>query len=179
MPEWKAKSKRNSDIKSKSIGDKHTLGSQTYMTAKRKAAKILGRELQPHEMWKQSHCRKGSRPLDKDLTYSSSLVSNVDLEENIEKENLVWVDDRAKETWDKNDGYLVKNVNDSNTLGRKEPENEKLNEIIKEILKEKEEEEKERLNGIIAELEAEKEKHKVENDAMSNRMLKIEDMLKT
>ncbi|KAD6796309.1 hypothetical protein E3N88_07205 [Mikania micrantha] len=71
-------------------------------------AKILGRELQPHEMWKQSHCRKGSRPLDKDLTYSSSLVSNVDLEENIEKENLVWVDDRAKETWDKNDGYLVK-----------------------------------------------------------------------
>ncbi|KAL8199652.1 hypothetical protein R6Q57_013220 [Mikania cordata] len=75
-------------------------------------AKILGRELQPHEMWKQSRCRKGSRPLDKDLTCSSSLVSNVDLKENIEEENLVWVDDRAKETW-----------------------NEKLNEIIKEILK--------------------------------------------
>ncbi|KAL8257619.1 hypothetical protein R6Q59_029660 [Mikania micrantha] len=37
--------------------------------------------------------------------------------------------------------------------------NEKLNENIKEIPKEKEEE-KERLNGIIAELEAEKEKHK-------------------
>ncbi|KAL8238030.1 hypothetical protein R6Q59_015874 [Mikania micrantha] len=56
--------------------------------------------------------------------------------------------------------------------------NEKLNEIIKEILKEKEEE-KERLNGIIAELEAEKEKHKEEKEAMSNRMSKIEDMLKT
>ncbi|KAL8255309.1 hypothetical protein R6Q59_033530 [Mikania micrantha] len=60
-----------------------------------------------------------------------------------------------------------------------EPElNEKLNEIIKEILKEKEEE-KERLNGIIVELEAEKEKHKKEKEAMSNRMSKIEDMLKT
>ncbi|KAL8244326.1 hypothetical protein R6Q59_010584 [Mikania micrantha] len=118
-------------------------------------AKILGRELQPHEMWKQSHCRKGSRPMDKDLSSSSSHVSDVDSEENIEEENLVWVDERAKETW-----------------------NEKLNEIIKEILKEKEEE-KERLNGIIAELEAEKEKHKEEKEAMSNRMSKIEDMLKT
>ncbi|KAD6454759.1 hypothetical protein E3N88_09465 [Mikania micrantha] len=98
-PEWKAKSQRNTDIKSKSIGGKHTLGSQSYMTAKRKAAKILGRELQPHEMWKQSHCRKGSRPLDKDLSSSSSRVSDVDFEEDIEEENLVWVDERAKETW--------------------------------------------------------------------------------
>ncbi|KAL8260505.1 hypothetical protein R6Q59_028458 [Mikania micrantha] len=56
--------------------------------------------------------------------------------------------------------------------------NEKLNGIIKKILKEKEEE-KERLNGIIAELEAEKEKHKAEKDAMSNRMSKSENMLKT
>ncbi|KAL8254580.1 hypothetical protein R6Q59_032801 [Mikania micrantha] len=48
--------------------------------------------------------------------------------------------------------------------------NEKLNEIIKELVKEKEEE-KERLNGIIAELEAEKEKHKMKKDAMSNRIL--------
>ncbi|KAL8257380.1 hypothetical protein R6Q59_029421 [Mikania micrantha] len=55
--------------------------------------------------------------------------------------------------------------------------NEKLNKIIKDILKEKEE--NERLNGIIAELEAEKEKHKTKKDAMSNRMSKIEDMLKT
>ncbi|KAL8237028.1 hypothetical protein R6Q59_018109 [Mikania micrantha] len=55
--------------------------------------------------------------------------------------------------------------------------NEKLNKIIKDLVKEKEE--KERLNGIIAELEAEKEKHKMEKDVMSNRMPKIEDMLKT
>ncbi|KAL8209183.1 hypothetical protein R6Q57_008595 [Mikania cordata] len=46
------------------------------------------------------------------------------------------------------------------------------------ILKEKEEE-KERLNGIIAELESEKEKRKAEKEAMSNRMSKIVDMLKT
>ncbi|KAL8244132.1 hypothetical protein R6Q59_010390 [Mikania micrantha] len=56
--------------------------------------------------------------------------------------------------------------------------NEKLNEIIQEILKEKKKE-KERLNRIIAELEAEKEKQKEEKEAMSNRMSKIEDMLKT
>ncbi|KAL8242068.1 hypothetical protein R6Q59_012370 [Mikania micrantha] len=55
--------------------------------------------------------------------------------------------------------------------------NEKLNKIIKDLVKEKEE--KERLNGIIAELEVEKEKHKMEKDVMSNRMPKIEDMLKT
>ncbi|KAL8239424.1 hypothetical protein R6Q59_015991 [Mikania micrantha] len=174
-------------------------------------AKILGRELQPHETWKQSHCRKGSRPLDKDLSSSSSHVSDVDPKENIEEENLEWVDESAKETWVKYDGYLVEKygdehgnhpkfdevlwsraagsknkrkvyglscVNDSNAHGRQNPKNEKLNEIIKGILKEKEEE-KERLNGIIAELEAEKEKHKEEKEAMSNRMLKIEDMLKT
>ncbi|KAD6796764.1 hypothetical protein E3N88_07660 [Mikania micrantha] len=111
-PEWKTKSKRNSDIKSKSIGGKCTLVSQIYMTAKRKVAKILGRELQPHEMWKQSHCQKGSRPLDKDLSCSSSLVSDVDSEENIEEENLVWVDDRANETWDEYDGYLVEKYGD-------------------------------------------------------------------
>ncbi|KAL8209252.1 hypothetical protein R6Q57_008664 [Mikania cordata] len=111
--------------------------------------------MQPHEMWKQSHFRKGSRPLDKDVSCSSLLVSDVDSEENIEEENLVWVDDRGEETWDKYDGYLVEkygdergkrpkfdkdlwsraagsknkgkvyglsSVNDSKTLGRKDPE---------------------------------------------------------
>ncbi|KAL8205380.1 hypothetical protein R6Q57_008931 [Mikania cordata] len=34
-------------------------------------------------------------------------VSDVDSEENIEEENLVWVDESAKETWVKYDGYLV------------------------------------------------------------------------
>ncbi|KAL8249601.1 hypothetical protein R6Q59_006469 [Mikania micrantha] len=154
---------------------------------------------------------KGSRPLDKDLSCSSSQVTDVDSEDNVEEENLVWVDDRAKETWDKYDEYLVEkygderinhpkfdedlwsraagskykgkvyglsNSSDPSAHGRKDAENEKLNEIIKELVKEKEEE-KERLNGIIAELEAEKEKHKMEKEAMSNRMSKIEDMLKT
>ncbi|KAL8267315.1 hypothetical protein R6Q59_004659 [Mikania micrantha] len=78
--------------------------------AKRKA--ILGRELQPHEMWKQSHCRKGSKPMDKDLSSVSSHVSDVDSEENIEEENLVWVDERANETWAKYDGYLVEKYED-------------------------------------------------------------------
>ncbi|KAL8245680.1 hypothetical protein R6Q59_006896 [Mikania micrantha] len=64
--------------------------------------------------------------------------------------------------------YFITSYAKDRTLRYVNPENEKLNEIIKGILKEKEE--KERLNGIIAELEAEKEKHKAEKDAMSNRM---------
>ncbi|KAM0035749.1 putative transposase, Ptta/En/Spm, plant [Helianthus debilis subsp. tardiflorus] len=35
-PEWKAKSQRNKNIRSESKGGKHTLGSQTYVTAKKK-----------------------------------------------------------------------------------------------------------------------------------------------
>ncbi|KAD4178452.1 hypothetical protein E3N88_27043 [Mikania micrantha] len=63
-------------------------------------------------MWKQSHCRKGSKPLDKDLSSSSLHVSDADSEENIEEENLVWVDERANETWVKYDGYLVEKYGD-------------------------------------------------------------------
>ncbi|KAL8265315.1 hypothetical protein R6Q59_023445 [Mikania micrantha] len=122
-PEWKAKSKRNSDIKSKSIRGKHTLGSQTYMTAKRKALFININSTFFRLRYSDVSCNlmrcgsnhiasKGSRPLDKDLSCSSSLVSDVDSEENIEEENLVWVDDRAKETWDKYDGYLVEKYGD-------------------------------------------------------------------
>ncbi|KAL8188542.1 hypothetical protein R6Q57_029830 [Mikania cordata] len=174
-PEWKAKSKRNVDIKSKST-ETYTWLSNLY-DCQKKAAKILERDPKPHEMWKQSHCRKGSRPLDKDLSSSSSLVSDVDLDENIEEENPVWVDDRAKETWVKYDGYLVEKYWDERS---NHPKFDELNEIIKEILKEKEEEvEKEILNEIIAELEARKEKHKAEKVAISNRMSKIENMLKT
>ncbi|KAL8188543.1 hypothetical protein R6Q57_029831 [Mikania cordata] len=109
-PKWKSKSKRNVDIKSKSVGGKHTLGSQTYMTAKEKRPRYS--DVKPHEMWKQSHCRKGSKPLDKDLSSSSSLVSEVDSNENIEEENLVKVDDMANETWVKYDGYLVEKYGD-------------------------------------------------------------------
>ncbi|XP_022004374.1 uncharacterized protein LOC110901925 [Helianthus annuus] len=55
---------------------------------------------------------------------------------------------------------------------------EKLNLVIKELTKEKDEE-KERLNGIIAGLLAEKEKDKVDKDAMLDTMLHIEAMLTT
>ncbi|MFS7889503.1 hypothetical protein Hanom_Chr00s000004g01607751 [Helianthus anomalus] len=63
-------------------------------------------------MWKQTHCRKGSRPLDKDPSGSSSLVSDVDSEGNIREENLVWVDDRAEETWARYEEYLVEKYKD-------------------------------------------------------------------
>ncbi|KAL8225373.1 hypothetical protein R6Q57_017930 [Mikania cordata] len=86
-------------------------------------------------------------------------------------DEVLW--SRAASDKNKRKVYGLSCVNDLNA-----PENEKLNEIIKEILKEKEEE-KERLNGIIAELEAEKKKHKEEKEAISNRVPKIEDMLKT
>ncbi|KAD6454699.1 hypothetical protein E3N88_09405 [Mikania micrantha] len=91
---------------------KETARKQGLLVGDDMLAKILGRELQPHEMWKQSHCRKGSRPMDKDLSSSSSHVSDVDSEENIEEENLVWVDERANETWAKYDGYLVEKYGD-------------------------------------------------------------------
>ncbi|KAJ0606966.1 uncharacterized protein LOC110940239 isoform X3 [Helianthus annuus] len=53
---------------------------------------------------------------------------------------------------------------------------EKLNLVIKELIKEKDEE-KERFNGIIAGLLAEKDKDKVDKDAMFDRMSQIEAML--
>ncbi|KAK1440340.1 hypothetical protein QVD17_06165 [Tagetes erecta] len=108
-PEFKAKRERNKSNRSKSTGGIHTLGSQTYVTAKRKAAEAIGRELSHIEMWKQSHCKKGSRPLDKDLSLLVEEVDfeDVDLDENIEEENLDWVDDRARETWVKYKECLV------------------------------------------------------------------------
>ncbi|KAD4179877.1 hypothetical protein E3N88_28468 [Mikania micrantha] len=56
----------------------------------------------------QKEKRKGSRPLDKHLACSSSAVSSVDSEENIEEENLIWVDDRAGETWAAYEAFVVK-----------------------------------------------------------------------
>ncbi|KAM0068545.1 putative protein HEAT INTOLERANT 4 [Helianthus debilis subsp. tardiflorus] len=53
---------------------------------------------------------------------------------------------------------------------------EKLNLVIKELVKEKDEE-KESLNGVIACLLVEKEKDKVDKDVMLNRMSQIEAML--
>ncbi|KAJ0496627.1 putative transposase, Ptta/En/Spm, plant [Helianthus annuus] len=64
-PEWKEKRRRNKENRNKSTGGKHTLGSQTFVTAKLEAAKKLGREPEFFEMWRQSRCKKGRRPLDK------------------------------------------------------------------------------------------------------------------
>ncbi|KAJ0880966.1 putative transposase, Ptta/En/Spm, plant [Helianthus annuus] len=207
-PKWKAKSLRNKEIRGRATGGKHTLGSQSYASMKRKAAKILGRELSVHEAWKQSRCRKGSRPLDKDLSCSSSLLLDVDSEGNTQEENIVWVDDRAEETWVKYDGFLVEkygkerikhpkfdedlwsraagmnkgkvyglgNVSDPCVHNREDPEIEKLNLVIKELVKTNDEE-KERLDGIIATLLAEKEKDKADKDALLERMSQIEAML--
>ncbi|KAI3712515.1 hypothetical protein L1987_71073 [Smallanthus sonchifolius] len=79
----------------------------------RKAAIIAGRELSHREMWKQSHCRKGSRPLD---NLSNLLVEDVDLEGDIQEENLNWVDDRAPKTLAKYEGYLVKKYGKEHSL---------------------------------------------------------------
>ncbi|MFS7984103.1 hypothetical protein Hanom_Chr11g00982571 [Helianthus anomalus] len=55
---------------------------------------------------------------------------------------------------------------------------EKSNLVIKELVKEKDEE-KERLNGVIVGLLAEKEKDKMDKDVLLNRMSQIEAMLTT
>ncbi|MFS7957171.1 hypothetical protein Hanom_Chr07g00663291 [Helianthus anomalus] len=44
-------------------------------------AEIIGREPSHSEMWKQTHLKKESRPFDKDLDCSSSVVEKVDLED--------------------------------------------------------------------------------------------------
>ncbi|KAK1406127.1 hypothetical protein QVD17_41414 [Tagetes erecta] len=157
-------------------------------------------------MWKQSHCKKGSRPLDKDLSLLVEEVDfeDVDLDENIEEENLDWVDDRARETWvkykeclvnkygkeqckhpksvdkdlwiqasggiKKGKVYGLSNVSDSYTHGRQNPEIERLNKVIDELVKEKDEE-KERMDGVIEGLAA-------ENETIRNRMENFERMLK-
>ncbi|KAF5777414.1 hypothetical protein HanXRQr2_Chr12g0535311 [Helianthus annuus] len=64
--------------------------------------------------------------------------------------------------------------NGVNKLGDKQIE--KLNLVIKELVKENDEE-KERRNGIIAGLLAEKKKDKVDKDAMLDTMPQIEAML--
>ncbi|KAJ0513191.1 hypothetical protein HanRHA438_Chr10g0443761 [Helianthus annuus] len=61
-------------------------------------------------------------------------------------------------------------------IAEKTPEIEKLNLVIKGLVKEKDEE-KERFNGIIAGLLADKEKDKVDKDALLDRMSQIEAML--
>ncbi|XP_035838044.1 uncharacterized protein LOC118485728 [Helianthus annuus] len=76
--------------------------------------------------------------------------------------------------------YGLSNVkNDFNVQhhGKQGQEIERLNVIIQDIVKEKEEE-KEMLNDIIAGLVVEKEKDKAEKEIMNERMANIEVMLK-
>ncbi|MFS7897408.1 hypothetical protein Hanom_Chr00s008531g01741231 [Helianthus anomalus] len=47
-------------------------------------------------MWIQSYCRKRRRPLNKDLSCSSSLLLDIDSEGDAQEENLVWVDNRGR-----------------------------------------------------------------------------------
>ncbi|KAJ0587809.1 hypothetical protein HanIR_Chr04g0167431 [Helianthus annuus] len=78
----------------------------------------------------------------------------------------------------KNKGKVYGLGNDSDPCvhSREDPEIEKLNIVIKELVKEKDKE-KERFNGIIAGLLADKEKDKVDKDALLDRMSQIEAML--
>ncbi|KAJ0545878.1 hypothetical protein HanIR_Chr08g0354661 [Helianthus annuus] len=68
------------------------------------------------------------------------------------------------------------NVSDPCVHSREDPKIEKLNLVIKELVKEKDEE-KERFNGIIAGLLAEKEKDKVDKDVVLDMMSQIKAML--
>ncbi|KAD7117342.1 hypothetical protein E3N88_04610 [Mikania micrantha] len=98
--DWKAKSSINASNRGKLIGGKHTLGSQTYVTLKRKADKLLGRRATLDEIWMQSHRKKGTRPLDKLLiskgderSQEAGNLDEIDLQTTVK-----WVDTRAKDS---------------------------------------------------------------------------------
>ncbi|KAD4585477.1 hypothetical protein E3N88_23078 [Mikania micrantha] len=98
--DWKAKSSINASNRGKLIGVKHTLGSQTYVTLKRKADKLLGRPATVDEIWMQSHGKKGTRPLDKLLTSKGGERSQEtgNLDEIDLQTTVKWVDTRAKDS---------------------------------------------------------------------------------
>ncbi|KAJ0576518.1 hypothetical protein HanIR_Chr05g0225311 [Helianthus annuus] len=87
-----------------------------------------------------------------------------------------------KDLWSRAEGkkkgkvYGLGNDSDPCVHRREDPKIEKLNLVIMELVKEKDEE-KERFNGIIAGLLADKEKDKVDKDALLDRMSQIEAML--
>ncbi|KAD6455016.1 hypothetical protein E3N88_09722 [Mikania micrantha] len=98
--DWKAKSSINASNRGKLIAGKHTLGSQTYATLKRKADKLLGRHATVVEIWMQSHGKKGTRPLDKLLiskggerSQEAGNLDEIDLQTTVK-----WVDTRAKDS---------------------------------------------------------------------------------
>ncbi|KAL8230131.1 hypothetical protein R6Q59_000543 [Mikania micrantha] len=82
--------------------------------------KKFGHETLFRDMWMQSRCRKGSRPLDKVSECNSPVVNvfdeetdeGIDSEENVQEQNLNWVDERSSETWKIYEGYLVEKYGD-------------------------------------------------------------------
>ncbi|KAD1878831.1 hypothetical protein E3N88_42172 [Mikania micrantha] len=188
MKSWKDKSKRNSSNRSKSTS-KHTLGSQTFVTAKLRAEKKLGRDISWEEIWRQSHCKKGKRPLDKLSEVGNPIIDDLDLEEDVQQQKDEWVDQRSYDTFEIYKGYLVEKYGEDDSQHprfdeplwsrtqstscdsscgheRQDSEIQRLNKIIDELVKEKESE------------KAEKEKEKAEKEAMLERMASIESLLR-
>ncbi|KAD4982252.1 hypothetical protein E3N88_18923 [Mikania micrantha] len=69
--------------------------------------KKLGRDISWEEMWRQSHCKKGKRPLDKLSEVGSPIINDLDLEEDVQQHRNEWVDERSYDTFEIYKGYLV------------------------------------------------------------------------
>ncbi|KAD7479061.1 hypothetical protein E3N88_02197 [Mikania micrantha] len=63
---WKDKSKRNSSNRREK----------------------LGRDISWEEIWRQSHCKKGKRPLDKLSDVGNPIIDNLDLEEDVKQKRM-------------------------------------------------------------------------------------------
>ncbi|KAL8249808.1 hypothetical protein R6Q59_006676 [Mikania micrantha] len=118
--DWKAKSSINVSNRGKLTGGKHTLGSQTYVTLKRKADKLLGRPATVDEIWMHSHGKIGTRPLDKLLIskggegqHEAGNLDDIDLQDTVK-----WVDTRAKDSLKSYKEHVKKRYGDD---ARKQP----------------------------------------------------------
>ncbi|KAL8234117.1 hypothetical protein R6Q59_020217 [Mikania micrantha] len=149
--------------------------------------KKLGRDISWEEIWRQSHCKKGKRPLDKlsEEIYKGYLVEKYgeDDSQHPRFDEPLW-SRASQETGGKNKGKLYGLSNISDPLGfitgtqstscdssscgheRQDSDIQRLNKIIEELVKEKESE------------KTEKEKEKAEKEAMLERMASIESLLR-
>ncbi|KAL8258996.1 hypothetical protein R6Q59_026949 [Mikania micrantha] len=69
--------------------------------------KKLGRDISWEEICRQSHCKKGKRPLDKLSEVGSLIIDDLDLEEDVQQQKDEWVDQRSYDTVEIYKGYLV------------------------------------------------------------------------
>ncbi|KAL8266380.1 hypothetical protein R6Q59_003724 [Mikania micrantha] len=69
--------------------------------------KKLGRDISWEEIWRQSHCKKGKRPLDKLSEVGNPIIDDLDLEEDVQQQKDEWVDQRSYDTFEIYKGYLV------------------------------------------------------------------------